>query len=125
MFSVSYFSFVKQAFDKVLRFHWHAIGWIVLPDQIQNSHSRLCQTIVKRRHYPLWPSLIPVDGLPGQFLEHGDGFIDDAFAGAGFGVTVETGPALIAAELVAFLVRNVTDPIVGQFRDVSVAEGRA
>ena len=62
--------------------------------------------------------------LPGQFLEHGDGFIDDPLAGAGFGVTVETGPALVAAELVAFLVRNVTDPIVGQFRDISVAEGR-
>ena len=36
MFSVSYFAFFKQAFDKILRFHRDAIGRIVLLDQIQN-----------------------------------------------------------------------------------------
>ena len=57
-----------------------------------------------------------------QLLEHFDGFVGDAFAGAGFGVAVEAGPGLVAAEGLAGAVGEVADPVVGELGDDGVLE---
>src|SRR5881409_2007553 len=58
----------------------------------------------------------------GEFLEHGDNFIRDAFACAGFGVAVKTSPHLVTTQLVSLQTGQVTDPIIGQFRDIGVTK---
>jgi hypothetical protein len=50
--------------------------------------------------------------LAGQFLEHVDGFLHHALAGAGFGATVKAGPDLVAAQLVGLAVGQIADPVV-------------
>src|SRR6185503_3036285 len=59
-----------------------------------------------------------------QFLEQLHRFIGDAFACAGLGVTVKAGPGLVAAEAVAFAVRQVANPVVGQFGHERVRKRR-
>src|SRR5687768_13297932 len=59
-----------------------------------------------------------------QFLQHRDNLIGDALARAGFRVAMITRPNLIAAQLVSFEIWQISDPVIGQFRDIGVAKWR-
>ena len=63
-----------------------------------------------------------IDDLP-QFLQHSDGLIHDALAGAFLCVAVVAGPYLVAAELVGIAIRQIADPVVGQLGNVGVSKG--
>ena len=57
-----------------------------------------------------------------EFAQHGEDLVGDTFAGAFFGVAVESHPGLIAAQLMSLSIGQVSDPVVCQFRDDRVLE---
>src|ERR1043166_1963341 len=58
-----------------------------------------------------------------KFLEHGNNFIRDSFAGPRFGVAVVACPNLITAQLVPFEIGQISDPVIRQLRDISMPKG--
>ena len=58
-------------------------------------------------------------------IEQAHRFVDDELAGSSFQKAVQAGPGLVAAEIEAAFVRDVTDVVVGQLENVGVAKRRS
>ena len=57
-----------------------------------------------------------------EFVQQLNGLFDNLLARAASHVAVQTGPNLVAAQVVSFVVRDIANPVVGQLGDNRVGE---